>query len=1075
MKKPEKVLVLGSGGLKIGQAGEFDYSGSQALKALREEGVSTVLINPNIATIQTSEGMADSTYFLPVTPEFVKRVIEKERPDGILLSFGGQTALNCGIELHDEGILYKYGVDVLGTPVEAIRLTEDRDLFARKLHEIGAKTPRSSAALSVDEAKTAAAGIGYPVMIRAAFALGGAGSGLCRNEKQLIQRCERAFSLSPQVLVEEWLGGWKEVEYEVVRDRFDNCITVCNMENFDPLGIHTGESIVVAPSQTLTDREYHLLRAVALRVIRSIGIVGECNIQYALDPKSEEYRIIEVNARLSRSSALASKATGYPLAYVAAKLALGASLVDISNKITKATMSCFEPALDYCVVKIPRWDLTKFKEVDTHIGSEMKSVGEVMSIGRSFEEALQKAIRMTGTGALGLSDDAKLMGREFVSTKEALRQPTDRRLFAIYRAFSEGWTVDAVYKATKIDRWFLERIAVVHRVEDDLRNEAKLRSEAGKPGRKGQPFVDLIRAAKKMGFSDEGLARILGTREGEIRAFREAKGILPVVKQIDTLAAEYPAETNYLYMTYSGATDDVAPLGTGIMVPGSGPYRIGSSVEFDWCCVNAIQTARNLGRHTIMVNCNPETVSTDYDVCDRLYFEELSLERVLDIYEFERPEGVILSMGGQIPNNLAMKLYDAGAVILGTSPSNIDRAEDRNKFSALLDELAVDQPEWRDLTTVEEAKIFADKVGYPVLVRPSYVLSGAAMNVAWDETSLAKFLGLAADVSPEHPVVVSKFIENSKEIEIDAVARRGRILYHAITEHIENAGVHSGDATVVLPAQRLYIETIRQIRRITERIAEELEITGPFNIQFIAQRNRIKVIECNLRASRSFPFCSKVSRVNMIDLATRAILDAELPETASSALDLPWVGVKAAQFSFSRLHGADPILGVEMASTGEVGCIGTDFDDAFIKALLSVGYRIPKKNILLSTGPLENKLEFLDSAKKLAAMGYALFASGGTARFLAANSVPCVRLRWPLEKTEPNIATMLRNREFDLIINIPKNNKERELKNDYLIRRAAIDFNIPLFTDIKVAKQFIDALENQRRKGFEIKAWEEYR
>jgi len=1081
MKKLERVLVLGSGGLKIGQAGEFDYSGSQALKALREEGVSTILINPNIATIQTSEGMADATYFLPVTPEFVRKVIEKERPDGILLAFGGQTALNCGIELHDEGILYKYGVEVLGTPVEAIRLTEDRDLFARRLHEIGALTPRSRAALSVDEAKAAAAGIGYPVMVRAAFALGGAGSGICRNSRQLVARCEKAFSLSPQVLVEEWLGGWKEIEYEVVRDRFDNCITVCNMENFDPLGIHTGESIVVAPSQTLTDREYHKLRAVALDVIRSIGIVGECNIQYALNPKTDEYRIIEVNARLSRSSALASKATGYPLAYVAAKLALGASLTEISNRITKATMSCFEPALDYCVVKIPRWDLTKFKDVDTHLGSEMKSVGEVMSIGRTFEEALQKAIRMTGTGAHGLSDDPKLMGREFTSIKAALNQPTDRRLFAIYRAFSEGWTVEAIHRQTKIDRWFLDRIAAVHAMEGQLRElpgpaagQAK-KGKGGKTGKAGYPSRELLLAAKKMGFSDEGLASILSLKEAEVRSYREERGILPFVKQIDTLAAEYPAETNYLYITYSGEKSDIDPSGSGIMVPGSGPYRIGSSVEFDWCCVNAIQTARNLGRRTIMVNCNPETVSTDYDVCDRLYFEELSLERVLDIYEFEHPEGMILSMGGQIPNNLAMKLYDAGAVILGTSPSNIDRAEDRNKFSALLDRLGVDQPEWKDLTTVAEALVFAEKVGYPVLVRPSYVLSGAAMNVAWDQSSLATFLGMAADVSPEHPVVISKFIENSKEIEIDAVARHGRILYHAITEHIENAGVHSGDATVVLPAQRLYIETIRQIRRITEKIAEALEITGPFNIQFIAQHNRIKVIECNLRASRSFPFCSKVSRVNMIEMATKAILDVDTGETASSALDLPWVGVKAAQFSFSRLHGADPILGVEMASTGEVGCIGTDLDDAFMKALLSVGYRIPKKNILLSTGPLENKLEFLDSARKLAGMGFSLFATGGTAKFLASNEVPCSRLHWPLEKKEPNIATMLRNREFDLVINIPKNNKERELRNDYIIRRSAIDFNIPLFTNIKVAKQFIDALETQRLKGFEIKSWEEYR
>lgn len=1090
MRKPEKVLVLGSGGLKIGQAGEFDYSGSQALKALREEGIASVLINPNIATIQTSEGMADATYFLPVTPEFVRKVIEKERPDGIFLSFGGQTALNCGTALHDEGILYKYGVEVLGTPVDAIKMTEDRGLFALKLHEIGAKTPRSMAALTMEEAVEAAEKIGYPVMVRAAYALGGAGSGLCRNKKQLAARCEKAFSASPQVLVEEWLGGWKEVEYEVVRDRHDNCIAVCNMENFDPLGIHTGESIVVAPSQTLTDAEYHLLRSTALRVIRSIGIVGECNIQYALDPRSEEYRIIEVNARLSRSSALASKATGYPLAYVAAKLALGYSLVEIGNKITKATTSCFEPAMDYCVVKIPRWDLAKFKDVDTRIGSEMKSVGEVMSIGRTFEEALQKAVRMTGMGANGLSDDPKLLGRSFRSVREALGQPTDRRIFAIYRAFSEGWTIEAIHRQTRIDKWFLARIASIHDTEKELRAlkpaglSPRGQHGGGKPDEGGArvpgsalspPDRDLLLKAKKLGFSDAGVAEILKLAESEVRLLREALGIKPVVKQIDTLAAEYPAQTNYLYMTYSGDHNDIAPSLTGIMVPGSGPYRIGSSVEFDWCCVNAIETCRRLGRRTIMANCNPETVSTDYDVCDRLYFEELSLERMLDIYEFERPDGMILSMGGQIPNNLATKLYDAGAVILGTSPSNIDRAEDRHKFSRLLDALGIDQPEWKELTTVDEARAFAAKVGYPVIVRPSYVLSGAAMNVAWDDASLEKFLGFAADLSPEHPVVISKFIENSKEIEIDAVARHGKILYHAISEHIENAGVHSGDATVVLPPQRLYIETIRKIKKITEQIAGALDITGPFNIQFIAQRNHVRVIECNVRASRSFPFCSKVSRVNMIDMATRAILDEETGEASSSALDLGWVGVKAAQFSFSRLHGADPVLGVEMASTGEVGCIGTELDDAFLKALLSVGYCIPKKNVLLSTGPLEDKVEFLDSARKLESMGYSLYASGGTARFLSSNGISCTRLHWPLEKTEPNIVTMLRNREFDLVINIPKNNKEKELKNDYLIRRIAIDFNIPLFTNVKVARQFIDALGYNRSKGLEIKAWEEYR
>ena len=1069
MKKPEKVLVLGSGGLKIGQAGEFDYSGSQALKALKEEGVKTILINPNIATIQTSEGMADLTYFLPLTTEFVKKVIDKERPDAILLSFGGQTALNCGLELFDEGVLYKYGIDVLGTAVEAIRITEDRELFAEKLHSIGVSTPRSLAALSTDSAVLAAKEIGYPVMVRAAFALGGAGSGLCKNEKQLMARCAKAFALSPQVLVEEWLGGWKEIEYEVVRDRFDNCITVCNMENFDPLGIHTGESIVVAPSQTLTDEEYHRLRAIALDVIRSIGIVGECNIQYALDPDSSEYRIIEVNARLSRSSALASKATGYPLAYVAAKLALGASLSDIPNAITMATQSCFEPALDYCVVKMPRWDLAKFKEVDTHLGSEMKSVGEVMSIGRSFEEALQKAVRMTGTGARGISDSDPARVPSSGDLKKALREPTDRRLFAIYRAFSEGWSIDAIHKHTKIDKFFLSRIEAIYITEMELKNIAGKRKGISSLKR------DLLRIAKRQGFSDETIAEIFSVKEEKIRSLRESLGVVPAIRQIDTLAAEYPAQTNYLYVTYAGAGHDVQSSGKGVMIPGSGPYRIGSSVEFDWCCVNAIQTARKLGRRTIMVNCNPETVSTDYDTCDRLYFEELSLERILDIYEFEQPEGMILSVGGQIPNNLAMKLYDAGAVILGTSPSNIDRAEDRNKFSTLLDQLDVDQPEWKDLTTIDEARSFAALVGYPVLIRPSYVLSGAAMNVAWDDASLVRFLSLASDVSPEHPVVISKFIENSKEIEVDAVASHGEIVYHAITEHIENAGIHSGDATVVLPAQRLYIETIRQIRKITVKIARALEITGPFNIQFLAQRNKIRVIECNLRASRSFPFCSKVSRVNMIDLATRAILDEDMGQHPASALDLPWVGVKAAQFSFSRLHGADPILGVEMASTGEVGCIGTELDDAFLKALLSVGYRIPKKRILLSTGPLAEKLEFLASAKKLSDMGYELYASGGTARFLASRNVPCKRVHWPLEKREPNIATMLARREFDLVINVPKNNEERELKNDYTIRRSAIDYNIPLFTNIKVAKQFIDSLETQRKKGFEIKAWEDYR
>jgi carbamoyl-phosphate synthase large subunit len=1027
--------------------------------------------------------MADHTYFLPVNPEYVRQVIEKEKPDGILLAFGGQTALNCGVALEREGILGQYGVKVLGTPVKAIEDTEDRERFVARLNEIGVKTPRSIAVTAktgpagIGAAEAAAKEIGYPVMVRAAYALGGAGSGICRNEGELRRRCDRIFSktsetnAAPQVLVEEWLGGWKEIEYEVVRDRFDNCVTVCNMENFDPLGIHTGESIVVAPSQTLNDSEYHKLRSIAIKVIRHLGIVGECNIQYALDPHSEDYRIIEVNARLSRSSALASKATGYPLAFVAAKLALGYSLTDIENRITRVTKSCFEPALDYCVVKVPRWDLAKFKNVENRIGSEMKSVGEVMSIGRTFEEALQKALRMTGIGAPGLAADDIFCGPGAGNLRDSLSQPTDRRIFIIYRALREGWPVERIHRLTKIDRWFLHKIANVLETEQALLTP---------PSSLLPP--SLLARAKRLGFSDARIGEFLGVGELAVRALREEYRIRPAVKQIDTLAAEYPAKTNYLYMTYAGAgagggipRDDVPPAGRGVMVLGSGAYRIGSSVEFDWCCVNAAETVRKLGRYSIMVNCNPETVSTDYDMCDRLYFEELSLERILDIYERERPGGIILSMGGQTPNNLATKLYAAGALIYGTTPQSIDMAEDRNKFSALLDELGIEQPEWRELTGLSSAKAFAAEAGYPVLIRPSYVLSGAAMNVAWDDESLEKFLGLAADVSAEHPVVISKFIENSKEIEIDAVAKRGEILYQAISEHIENAGVHSGDATVVLPAQRLYIETIRKIRRIAEQIAGALDITGPFNIQFLAQRNRVRVIECNLRASRSFPFCSKVSRVNMIEMSVRAMLDEPVQKAAVSALDLPWVGVKAAQFSFSRLHGADPVSGVEMASTGEVGCIGADLSDAFLKALLSVGYRIPEKRILLSTGTIEEKLDFLDSTRKLIAMGYELYASRGTAKFLSANAVPVTTLNWPLEVREPNISGFIKRREIDMIINIPKNNRETELRNDYLIRRLAVDFDIPLFTNIKVAREFIDALAFRREKGPEIKAWEEYR
>jgi carbamoyl-phosphate synthase large subunit len=1078
MTRPKKVLVLGSGGLKIGQAGEFDYSGSQALKALREEGIGTVLINPNIATIQTSEGMADRTYFLPLTPVYVKEVIEKEKPDGILLSFGGQTALNCGVELEREGVLAANQVRVLGTPVRAIEDTEDRELFVKRLNEIGAKTPKSIAVPAgakggVEAALGAAEKIGYPVMIRAAYALGGSGSGICGNGAELRRRCEKAFSHAPQVLVEEWLGGWKEIEYEVVRDMYDNCITVCNMENFDPLGIHTGESIVVAPSQTLNDSEYHKLRRISIEVIRHLGIVGECNIQYALDPESEDYRIIEVNARLSRSSALASKATGYPLAFVAAKLALGYALMDIENRITRVTKSCFEPALDYCVVKVPRWDLTKFKNVDLRIGSEMKSVGEVMSIGRGFEEALQKALRMTGIGAPGLSDDEGLCGSGTDRLRESLARPTDRRIFMIYRALAAGWPVDRIYRITKIDRWFLYKIAGILEVEKEIRALGGTGKSPGGTGKKAVPG-ELLARAKRFGFSDSRIGDFTGLSEMEVRSLREEYRIRPAVKQIDTLAAEYPAKTNYLYMTYAGTGHDTAPAGRGVMVLGSGAYRIGSSVEFDWCCVNAVETARRLGRYSIMVNCNPETVSTDYDMCDRLYFEELSLERVLDIYELERPDGIMLSMGGQIPNNLATRLYAAGAVIYGTTPQSIDMAEDRNKFSALLDKLGIEQPEWKELAGMADAKAFAAQAGYPVLIRPSYVLSGAAMNVAWNDESLEVFLGLAADVSAEHPVVISKFIENSKEIEIDAVASRGEILFDAITEHVENAGVHSGDATVVLPAQRLYIETIRKIRKISSEISRALDITGPFNIQFLAQRNRVRVIECNLRASRSFPFCSKISRVNLIEMAVRAMLDEPVQKAPSSALDLEWVGVKAAQFSYARLHGADPVSGVEMASTGEVGCIGTDLNDAFLKALLSVGYRIPKKRVLLSTGPIEDKLNFLDSARKLAEMGFDLAASRGTAKFLSSNGVAVTALNWPLESREPNIAGFIKRREIDLVINIPKNNRETELKNDYIIRRMAIDFDIPLFTNIRVAKQFIDALAYERERGLEIKAWEDY-
>ncbi len=1054
--KFKKILILGSGGLKIGQAGEFDYSGSQAIKAIKEEGISTVLVNPNIATIQTNEGLADKIYFLPVTPEFVEKVIEKERPDGILLAFGGQTALNCGVELDSMGVLKKYNVEVLGTSIEAIKNTEDRDLFVKCLDQISAKSPKSFATTNIDDAVRCAEQIGYPVMIRVAYALGGRGSGICKDKIELERRCREAFSAAPQVLVEEWLGGWKEIEYEVVRDRYDNCITVCNMENFDPLGIHTGESIVIAPSQTLTNSEYHKLRTISINVIKHLGIVGECNIQFAFDTRSEDYRIIEVNARLSRSSALASKATGYPLAFIAAKLALGYSLADISNNITKVTKACFEPALDYVVVKIPRWDLKKFKAVDTRLGSEMKSVGEVMSIGRTFEEALQKALRMVNIGMHGFTQNSI----SFSNIDKELEQPTDNRIFAIGQALKEGWSVDAIYNKTKIDKWFLFKLKNIIDAEKQISQ-----NELTKP---------VMTMAKKLGFSDYQISKIKKIDLLSIRKLRKELGVTPFVKQIDTLAAEYPAMTNYLYTTYNATEHDVAPSSNSVAILGSGAYRIGSSVEFDWCCVNAITSTKKAGYNTIMINYNPETVSTDYDVCDRLYFEEMTFERVVDIYEFEDPKGIILSMGGQIPNNLAMRLHELDVRVLGTAPEDIDRAEDRHKFSELLDKIGVEQPDWKELTSIEEAKVFANKVEYPVLIRPSYVLSGAAMNVVWDDESLERSLKEASEVNAKYPVVITKFIENSKEVEVDAVAKDGKILIYAITEHVENAGIHSGDATLMLPAQRLYIETTRKVKKTAREIAAALKITGPFNIQFLAKENNIKVIECNLRASRSFPFCSKIFKHNMIDIATMAILGEDVKPVEKSSLDLDYVGVKAAQFSFSRLKGADPILGVEMASTGEVACLGHEINEAFLKAFISVGFKVPKKGILLSTGPMESKIKFLSKAVKLKEMGYELFATPGTNGFLKNNGVETILLHWPLDKKNPNVNDYLVNRKIDLVINIPKNNQRQELENDYAIRRTTVDFEIPLITNLQIATQMVDAIEYYKTGQMEIAPWGEY-
>ncbi len=1073
--KIKKVLLLGSGALKIGEAGEFDYSGSQALKALKEEGIETILINPNIATVQTSEGVADQIYFLPVTPYFVEKVIRKEQPDGIMLAFGGQTALNCGVALYREGILEKYNVQVLGTPVQAIIDTEDRELFVNKLNEIDVKTIQSEAVENAADARRAAAHLGYPVIVRAAYALGGLGSGFCDNEEQLNILVEKAFSFSPQVLVEKSLRGWKEVEYEVVRDRFDNCITVCNMENFDPLGIHTGESIVIAPSQTLTNSEYHKLRELAIRIIRHIGIVGECNVQYAFDPESEDYRVIEVNARLSRSSALASKATGYPLAFVAAKLGLGYGLFDLKNSVTKTTSAFFEPALDYVVCKIPRWDLGKFHGVDRELGSSMKSVGEVMAIGRTFEEAIQKGLRMIGQGMHGFVENKELV---IPDIDKALREPTDNRIFVISKALRAGYTLEQIHDLTKIDNWFLQKLANI------MSTAYALEEWGSKYTAITELPVELLRKAKVQGFSDFQIARAIGY-EGEmelgnlyVRHYRKQMGILPVVKQIDTLAAEYPAQTNYLYLTYSGTANDVKYLGDhrSIVVLGSGAYRIGSSVEFDWCGVQALNTIRKEGWRSVMINYNPETVSTDYDMCDRLYFDELTFERVMDILELENPHGVIVSTGGQIPNNLAMRLDEQDVHILGTSAKSIDNAEDREKFSAMLDRIGVDQPRWRELTSMDDIHEFVAEVGFPVLVRPSYVLSGAAMNVCSNNEELERFLQLAANVSKKHPVVVSQFIEHAKEVEMDAVAQNGEIIAYAISEHIEFAGVHSGDATIQFPPQKLYVETVRRIKRISREIAKELNISGPFNIQYLARENDIKVIECNLRASRSFPFVSKVLKINFIELATKVMLGLPVEKPSKNLFELDYVGIKASQFSFNRLQKADPVLGVDMASTGEVGCIGTDTSCAVLKAMLSVGYRIPAKSILLSTGTPKQKADMLSAARMLVKKGYKLYATGGTHKALAYDGIESTLVYWPSEEGQyPQALDMMRNKEIDMVVNIPKDLTAHELSNGYKIRRAAVDLNIPLITNARLASSFIHAFCTMDIDDIAIKSWEEYK
>lgn len=1067
----KKVLVLGSGALKIGEAGEFDYSGSQALKALKEEGVFTVLINPNIATVQTSDGIADKVYFLPVLPDFVERVIEKEKPDSVFLSFGGQTALNCGVALYRSGVFEKHQVKVLGTPVQSIIDTEDREIFNQKLSEIDVKYIRSQAATNYEDARRAANELGYPVIVRAAFALGGLGSGFSDNDEELKVLTEKAFAYSPQVLVEKSLKGWKEIEYEVVRDRYDNCITVCNMENFDPLGIHTGESIVVAPSQTLSNNEYHKLRELAIRIIRHIGIVGECNVQYALDPESEDYRVIEVNARLSRSSALASKATGYPLAFVAAKLGLGYGLPELKNSITRETTAFFEPALDYIVCKIPRWDLNKFQGVSRQLGSSMKSVGEIMAIGRTFEEVIQKGLRMIGLGMHGFVANKTIL---VDNLQQHLQQPTDKRVFLIEQALEKGLSIDTIFSYTKIDRWFLYKLQRIKEIEKVLKTHQTIFELTN----------SLLLESKKAGFSDFQITRLIHPLESEkldallktTRTHRKERGIIPVVKQIDTLAAEYPALTNYMYLTYNGLTNDIIYSGDkrSVVVLGSGAYRIGSSVEFDWCGVNALITIRKEGFRSVMINYNPETVSTDYDMCDRLYFDELSFERVMDIIELEDPMGTIVSTGGQIPNNLALKLASEKVNILGTTAQNIDRAEDRHKFSSMLDALGIDQPRWKELTTLEEVFEFTDKIGFPVLVRPSYVLSGAAMNVCYDASQLENFLNLATEVSKKHPVVVSQFLSRCKEIEMDAVANNGDILVYAISEHVEFAGIHSGDATTQFPPQKIYIETIRRIKTIARQIAKSLNISGPFNIQFLAKENEIKVIECNLRSSRSFPFVSKVLKINFIELATKVMLQIPVEKPEKSAFDLDYVGIKASQFSFHRLQQADPVLGVDMASTGEVGCIGDDFSEAILKALLSVGMRIPKKNILISSGEPKSKVELLDACYLLQKNGFNLFTTLGTHRFLSDNNIQSIAVQWPDEEGERNVRDMLSRKLFDLVINIPKNTTKRELSNDYIIRRAAIDYNIPLITNARLASAFINAFCTLTVDDIKIKSWDEY-